>query len=61
MGVTLAEVPTETEVVTSWSQSGIPVGEVHQLTHKTFNSKSVLPTRCTGIKMEHEAAFYFST
>lgn len=26
MGVTLAEIPTETEVVTSCSQSGIPVG-----------------------------------
>jgi hypothetical protein len=27
-------------------------GGGHDTTHKTFNPKFVLPTRCTGIKME---------
>jgi hypothetical protein len=42
----------ETEV-SSYSQAGLPVEEGgHQPTHKTFNRKLVLPTRCIGIKME---------
>jgi hypothetical protein len=40
----------ETEVATSYSQVGLPVeGGKHQPTHKTY-PKSVLLTRCTGIK-----------
>jgi hypothetical protein len=43
----------ETEVATSCSQSRLLVeGWGQQHTHKTFNPKFVLPTRCTGIKME---------
>lgn len=39
--------------LTSCSQEGLPIEvEGHQLTHKTFNSKFVLLTRCTRIKME---------
>ena len=53
MGVALAEIPIETEVATSCSQTRVPVEEGrHQSTHKTFNPKSVLSTRCIGIKME---------
>ena len=42
-----------TEVVTSCSQVGLSVdGGRHQPTHKPFDPKSVLTTRCAGIKME---------
>jgi hypothetical protein len=43
----------ETEVATYCTQAGLPEeGERHQSTHKTFNPKFVLCTRCAGIKME---------
>lgn len=43
----------ETEVATSYSQLGLSVGvEGHQHTHKNFNAKFVLPTRCTRIKRD---------
>jgi hypothetical protein len=42
----------ETEVSTSCSQAGHSVGGGGHPTHETLNPKSVLPTRCTGIKME---------
>ena len=43
----------EPEVVTSYSQIRLQMeGGGHQFTHKSFDSKFVLPTRCAGIKME---------
>ena len=43
----------ETEVATSCSQAELPEeGGGHQSTHKSFNSKSVLPTRCAGLKIK---------
>lgn len=55
--MTLGRIPTnrdiETKVATSCSQTRLAVqGREHQLTHKTFNLKFVLPTRYEGIKME---------
>ena len=43
----------ETEVTISCSQADLPVeGKGHQPTHKTFDTKFVLPTRYTEIKMQ---------
>ena len=43
----------ETEVATSCNQIGLSKEERrHQSTHKTFNQKYTLPTRCAGIKIE---------
>lgn len=42
----------ETEVATFCSQKGHPVEGGHQLTHKIFNPKFVLPTRCAKINLE---------
>jgi hypothetical protein len=40
-----------TEVATSCNDVGLSVeGGEHQPTHKIFNSKFVLPTRCAAIK-----------
>jgi hypothetical protein len=37
----------------SCSKAGLQKEEEgHQSTHKTFNPKFVLPTKCAGIKME---------
>jgi hypothetical protein len=41
------------EMSTSCSQAELPVeGGGHKSTHKTFDPKCALPTRCAGIKME---------
>ena len=43
----------ETEVVTSYNQEGLSVEwREHQLTHRTFNLKFILSTRCAGLKLE---------
>jgi hypothetical protein len=41
----------ETEVATSYSQTGLPIEEKgYQPIHKDFNPKLVMPTRCAEIK-----------
>jgi hypothetical protein len=56
MGVTLAEILPErhiaTEVAIPCSQVGLAEeGGVYQSTHKTFNTKLVLPRICEVIRM----------
>ena len=53
--LTVAHYITDMELkeTTSCSQAGILEGEgEHEPTYKIFDQKLVLPTRCTGIKME---------
>ena len=57
MGATLTETPSSGGIdhdgATFGSQTRLPVGGYgQQSTHKTFNSKCVLPTRCAGTKLE---------
>ena len=44
----------EPELVMSYNQARLPMGELrHQPSHKTFNLQDIhLPTRCTAVKME---------
>jgi hypothetical protein len=55
MGMTVDESPTrggiEAGVAASCSQGGLPEeGGEHQSTHKTFNPKCALSTRCAEIR-----------